>query len=115
MIDSTCETLITFAEAARGLPSRRNGRKTHISTLYRWATAGCKGVILETLQIGGSRCTSREAMQRFFEALTSRSDQAGVVGIARTSAQRKREIEAAGRELDKCLYPKRKGQCRGGD
>ena len=61
MIDSTCETLVTLAQAADHIPRRRRGRKVHVSTLYRWATSGCKGVRLETLQVGGCCCTSREA------------------------------------------------------
>ena len=69
MIDTRIETPITFAAAAETLPRRRAGRPGNQSTIYRWATSGCRGVILETIQIGGSRCTSREAMQRFFDKL----------------------------------------------
>src|SRR5215218_9525349 len=71
MIDSASETIISLAQAADGLPRRRRGRKTHVSTLYRWATVGCRGVVLETIQIGATRCTSREALQRFFEHLSA--------------------------------------------
>src|SRR4051794_33153890 len=70
MIDSTLETLISLADAAKAVPRRRRGRKTHLSTLYRWATVGVHGVVLETLQCGGSRVTSREALQRFYESLS---------------------------------------------
>ncbi|WP_165251238.1 DUF1580 domain-containing protein [Paludisphaera soli] len=93
MIDSSCEALLPLAQAADELPRRRRGRKTHISTLYRWATAGCRGVVLETIQVGATRCTRREALQRFFERLST-PVQAGA-GIApspsgRTLAQRRR-------------------------
>jgi hypothetical protein len=71
MIDSQSEDVITLAQAADGLPRRRRGRKTHVSTIYRWATAGCRGVVLETIQVGATRCTSRQAMQRFFERLSA--------------------------------------------
>src|SRR3954451_17851104 len=84
MIDSTAETLLSLAQAAEELPRRRRGRKTHVSTLYRWATAGCRGVRLETVQIGATRCTSREALQRFFERLSG-PDQAGAVVSSPTS------------------------------
>jgi hypothetical protein len=63
------EALLTLAEATRLVP-RHRGRKAHISSLYRWSKAGCRGVVLETIQCGATRCTSVEAMQRFFERLT---------------------------------------------
>ncbi len=106
MIDTTIETVLSLAQAADNLPRRRRGRKTHISTLYRWATVGCRGVILETIQIGATRCTSREALQRFFERL-SQPVQSGIVGGGqpglhvggRTLAQRQRQAAEAGRKL----------------
>jgi hypothetical protein len=106
MIDSTTETIISLADAAKELPRRRRGRKVHVSCVYRWSTVGCKGVVLETLQVGGTRCTSREALQRFFERL-SQPVQAGSVGGGqavptvgrRTVAQRQRQAAEAGRKL----------------
>jgi Protein of unknown function (DUF1580) len=79
MIDTLVEKPITFSQAAAELPRRRAGRKTAVSTLFRWTSEGCRGVILESIQVGGTRCTSREALQRFFERL-SQSSQAGTVG-----------------------------------
>ncbi len=73
MIDTLTETVLTLAQAAEELPRRRLGRKTHVSTLSRWATGGHRGIVLETIRIGGSRCTSREALQRFFEQLSGPS------------------------------------------
>ena len=105
MIDSTTETLISLTEAAKTVPRRRRGRKTHLSTIYRWATVGVRGVVLETLQCGGSRVTSREAMQRFFERLSG-PDPTGPGGshvaptpTRRTAAQRQRDSAKAGRKL----------------
>ena len=60
MVDPSYESLITLTEATKGLPRRRRGKKPHVSTLYRWSTAGCRGVVLETIQIGGTRCTSKK-------------------------------------------------------
>ena len=110
MIDSASETLITLIQAADELPRRRRGRKTHISTLFRWSTAGCRGVVLETIQVGRTRCTSREALQRFFERL-SRPVHEGAVGggqcqngpvVGRRSlAQRQRRAAEVGRMLTK--------------
>ena len=108
MIDSASETLISLADAAGELPRRRRGRKTHVSTLFRWTTSGCRGVVLESLQCGGTRCTSREALQRFFERLSA-PVHAGAVGGGqpnlgpsvgrRTLAQRQRASVEADRKL----------------
>jgi len=70
MIDTLSETPISLGEVCRFLPKRRKGKRPAIATLYRWSTVGCRGIILETIQIGATRCTSREALQRFFDALT---------------------------------------------
>jgi hypothetical protein len=108
MIDSQSEHILTLAQAADSLPRRRRGRKTHISCLFRWTTTGCRGVVLESIQVGATRCTSREALQRFFERL-SQPVQTGAIGggrsgagpIAgrRTIAQRRRASAKAGRKL----------------
>lgn len=60
------EQLVSLADAAAWVRSR-SGRKTHVSTLYRWALRGCRGRKLETVLIGRERMTSREALNRFFE------------------------------------------------
>jgi hypothetical protein len=64
------ETIISLAAAPDDLPRRRSGRPIHVSCIYRWTTVGCRGVVLESLQVGGTRCTSREALQRFFDKLS---------------------------------------------
>ena len=101
MIDSASETLISLADAAEDLPRRRRGRKTHVSTLFRWTTTGCWGVVLESLQCGGTRCTSRQALQRFFERLSA-PVQAGAASErvlkVRTRAQCQRASAEAGRK-----------------
>ena len=74
MVDVGAETLISLADASRLLPARRAGKKPHVSCLYRWTTVGCRGVVLESVQIGGTRCTSREALERFFSALTAQAE-----------------------------------------
>jgi hypothetical protein len=103
MIDTTVEKPIPLTEAAAELPRRRRGKKTNVSTLYRWATAGCKGVVLETIQVGGTRCTSREGLQRFFEKLTlpRQAGNANTAPIAavRSAAQRQRRSEEAALKL----------------
>lgn len=89
------EGLISLSAAAKLLPGRRRGKKPHVSCLYRWTTAGCKGVILEAVQVGGTRCTSREALDRFFARLSRVSH-----ARRRTVAGRERAVKAAERELE---------------
>lgn len=62
------EMLMTLSEAAKSLP-RINGRKIAVSTLWRWARRGLRGVHLEYLRIGRTITTSSEALHRFFTAL----------------------------------------------
>ena len=75
MIDISTEQLLTLPQAARVRPHGRLGRPTHPSTVYRWISRGVRGVAgvvkLEGVRIGGSWYTSREALQRFAEALTN--------------------------------------------
>ncbi len=98
MIDPTTETLVSFSEAAHSLPRRRAGKRPHISCLYRWSVSGCRGVILESIQVGGTRCTSREAVARFFTRLTT-GDVADVPAV-RSVAKRQRAVARAMKELD---------------
>jgi len=63
------EGLITLTEATRYCP-RRRGRKVHVSTVFRWALRGCRGIRLEVMDTPSGLCTSLPALQRFFERLT---------------------------------------------
>jgi len=99
MIDPNTETLISLARAARHLPRRRAGKRPHVSCIYRWTVCGCRGVVLESIQVGGTRCTSREALARFFRRLTDRD--APAAPPTRTVAQRQRAAERAIRDLEK--------------
>ena len=71
MLDIQSEEIISLQEAAGRLPRRRGGKKPHVATLYRWSQQGCQGIRLEVCQIGGTRCTSVQALQRFFDRLTA--------------------------------------------
>ncbi len=102
-IDPNTETILSLTEAPKTLPARRRGKKPHVSCIYRWTTTGCKGVILESIQVGGTRCTSREALARFFEKLTVASNPAGhrVVSAERREQSQKRAAEKASQELER--------------
>lgn len=99
-IDPLSEQLISLTEAAKHLPRRRAGKRPHISCVYRWTTSGCKGVVLESLQCGGTRVTSREALSRFFAKLTAQSGLAPAPTI-RSPIRRDRAVAAAVRELER--------------
>jgi hypothetical protein len=71
MFDIHAEHLLTMREASRLFPGSRQGRPTHVATVHRWATRGIRGIRLEAVRIGGCLYTSREAMQRFAERLTT--------------------------------------------
>ncbi len=98
-IDVFNETLLTLAEATRRMPAVA-GRKCrpHLSTLHRWVLRGCTSrdrmiIRLETVKVGGTLCTSLEALQRFFDRLSG--DTAVVAPPTLTQRQRRKRIEAA--------------------
>lgn len=101
-IDIRTEEVFSLTAATK-LPvfrHRRGGKRINVSTLWRWATNGVRGIKLETIMVGGTRETSLEAIERFFEALTLQSQPQSVPAPPpRHSRQRQREIEAAERRL----------------
>jgi Protein of unknown function (DUF1580) len=104
MIDFRQETIVTMNQAARVVPKRRRGRPAHAATLYRWASRGCRGIKLEFIQVGGSKCTSLQALQRFFDQLSKQDEGSGAVAVTPSSRrlldQRSREEERTTRLLD---------------
>lgn len=88
------EGLIPLADAAKFLPHRK-GKAVHFSTLYRWGQRGLDGVRLEVVQAGGTKCTSRAALSRFFQRLSGKEPTA----TARTPARRAKAVDRAEREL----------------
>ena len=72
MIKLSTERVISLSQACRHLPRRRGVRPTHPATVYRWARHGLRGVLLESIRVGGTLCASAEALQRFCDRLSSR-------------------------------------------
>jgi hypothetical protein len=72
-LDLQRETPIPLAEAPMYLP-KRNGKKAHYSTIYRWATKGARGRVLESTLVGGIRYTTLEALRRFLNGAPASSD-----------------------------------------
>jgi hypothetical protein len=99
MIDSNKEDVITLTEAAQLIPRRRGGKKCDPSCIYRWTSRGIKGIRLEFVQIGGTRCTSRQALARWFSKLTRQAD---TVPNSRSAKGSRHAAELAGEELKSC-------------
>lgn len=99
MLNIHDEEIISFTEATRRLPRRRKDKRPHVATIYRWAQRGCRGVFLETIQVGGTRCTSVEALQRFFDRLSrgTSSDRVNTpAGGKRALAKIDQQLDEAG-------------------
>jgi hypothetical protein len=104
-IDTLIEQLISLSDAAKTLPVRRQGKRPHLATLYRWTSRGCRGVILESVQIGATRCTSKEALARFFHQLTAANgsqdaESKPAENPAKRRKRRDKEKKAAAKECD---------------
>ena len=87
MIDIS-EEILPLSAWAKQLPRRRQGRPMNPATLYRWAKQGLNGVRLEVIQIGGSTCTSKSALQTFFNALTAAENRNDVAELDLVEEQR---------------------------
>ena len=104
MIDTLKEKVIPLNQVPDHLPRTPRGNPIHIASVYRWADAGVRGVILETIAIGGSRYTSVEAISRFVAA-TTEAMQTGAItpakqaqlAMAREAQARKRSEKAEAR------------------
>lgn len=47
-------------------------KRVNVSTVWRWANRGVKGVKLETVSVGGKKLTSTQAVTRFLERIADR-------------------------------------------
>src|SRR5689334_18584354 len=87
---------------AVNLRSGRGAKRVHVATLYRWTERGCRGVRLRYVQVGATRCTTREWLDEFFAELTAKSaGQPATPAPPRTTAARRRAIAVADRELER--------------
>ncbi len=97
MINIQSETLISRAEARR-LPWMRGraGRPISYETFHRWAKRGLRGIVLETIRLGGTVYTSREATQRFIQRLNQQTSSSHIPAQLSSSGA----VIAADRILD---------------
>jgi hypothetical protein len=68
------EKMLSISQAASSLPSVRGRKKPHPNTIIRWAKTGIKSksgkiIRLEIFRVGGTTCTSVDALRRFFDSL----------------------------------------------
>lgn len=82
------------------LPPRIDGGGYHVSTVYRWAQRGIRGIRLKTVQVGGVKCTTREALLEFIFAITALSTHAEAQIPHPT---RQRQVDVACERLDELL------------
>jgi len=107
------EDLISLKEAAKILPPRRGGKRPSLSCMFRWASRGVCGVVLETWSLGGGRVTSKQALARFLERVTQarRQDTNKQAVVAHTETIRRARSERAGAVLDALGFrPSRSGE-----
>jgi hypothetical protein len=105
MIDLTAEETFPLPHAAKYLPKGRRGRPVHFTTLLRWVLDGVAApsgnrVRLEALRVGSRWVTSKEALQRFAEALTPAASMICTPAL-RTPTMRQKAVERAARELER--------------
>ena len=93
-IDPQNERLLSLAEAARAVPPI-DGKRPHISTVWRWIRKGSKGVRLSHARVGHRICTSEEALGRFFVDLAKADETPAPVTSKRPSKRTPRSREQA--------------------
>jgi hypothetical protein len=106
MVSIKFEQVIPMSKVGDHCPSRRGGKKVHFTTGIRWAKTGLVAddgtlVHLETIRVGGTKCTSVEALQRFFERLSAQptSNAHQPAEDRNTSKARRRKQERVEQEL----------------
>ena len=62
------ELYMPLNQARKEVPTQK---KPHPATMWRWSTRGVRGVVLETMMIGGQRCTTRNAIDKFLRDVTA--------------------------------------------
>jgi hypothetical protein len=91
-----------LTQAARRIPSVRQGKRTTLSCILRWVLKGVRGpdgqrIKLEAARLAGKWITSAAAVRRFVAAQTPRDSDMPVA--PRTPRQALRAAEQAGKRL----------------
>jgi hypothetical protein len=98
VINIQTERVYALADLPRRLPRRRGGKRIHVSTLFRWAKTGLRArdgrvVHLAVLRIGGTLCSTVEAIQRFAEELTCSSESGSAIRAGTQKSMRDARTE----------------------
>ena len=80
------ETRITFAQLAQD-------QNVSVQTVWRWATRGIRGHVLESLNVGAKKFTTVESFGRWVARINGEAVQ------SRTSRQRENDRKAARKSL----------------
>jgi hypothetical protein len=109
MIDLERENPVTLAAAPQlipainAVPGMDARKRLHPRTIYNWASRGKRGVVLETVPVGGVLVTTKEAIQRFFARLSAAREQQFIdrepKPCLRTARRRDREVRAVREKL----------------
>jgi hypothetical protein len=102
-VDFLDQEFLTLTEAAKLIPGRKEGERVSVGTVWRWSLRGLRnGIKLKSVLIGGQRCTTRQWLQDFIEAINpSASSATQATATPRTPLQRERESERARQELER--------------
>lgn len=94
-IDLESEELLTLRQAVTAFPGKK---RLSIATMFRWINApGVRGAVLETVCVGRTRYTSREAIERFIKAQNEPAETSATV----SQSQRECQAKAAQKALRK--------------
>jgi len=71
MIDTSTEQLIPLNQLSAAAIPGMESKPVPPRTVRNWCSSGVRGIRLESVKIGGMRCTSTAALNRFFQAVTA--------------------------------------------
>ena len=88
------EQAVFLSDLPRHLPRTAAGQRVHVSSGYRWRSAGLNGIRLRSFKIGSRLATTTEELTRFFEAQTQVGEDglADNIGSSTTAALRGRGL-----------------------
>lgn len=66
----TNETALRVSDIPKILPAKPDGSRVHISSAFRFTTAGVSGVRIRRFKCGSVWCTTQEEVRRWERALT---------------------------------------------
>ena len=99
MIDLYRETRLPLSHAAKEAG-------VSICSIRPWILTGRRGIRLESFLIGGRRATTREALHRFYGAVTTAVD--GARSTSESHRTTNLAAAEAGRKLDTCVFGRAK-------